>query len=386
MNSLTCSILITFKITVCTAFEISDTCMPVNQPINIHPKRILVITLRYLGDTLLVTPLLSSLKRAYPDAKIDVLLPKANIGMLEGNRDVDKLIPMAGKPGVLSFCKLLSGLFRQYDLSISTQAGDRPILCAILAGKFSMGFVPESSSKLGWKRFLLDRSLEFGDSHSHALLENLRFCTPLGIGPSFALTPPRSDPGSAGQIPVGKYAVLHVMPQWRYKQWHEQGWIEVGYYLNRKGISIVLTGGTQPAEQEALRLLQSKLPPSTRNLAGRLNLPQLTTLIENAALFIGADTGITHLAAATGTRVIAIFGPTDPQKWGPWPFGYADGISPFVSRGGQRVNNVYLLQGVVARGCVPCQLEGCERNRLSRSECLDNLSAETVVDIIGRCV
>ena len=52
------------------------------QPINIQPKRILVITLRYLGDTLLLTPLLASLKQAYPQAEIDVLLPQANLGVL----------------------------------------------------------------------------------------------------------------------------------------------------------------------------------------------------------------------------------------------------------------------------------------------------------------
>lgn len=358
--------------------------MPARQPINIQPKRILVITLRYLGDTLLVTPLIRSLKHAYPHAEIDVLLPVSNVGMLEGNPDIGRLIPIAAKPGLCSFGKLLAGLFRRYDLAISTQAGDRPILCAVLAGKVRMGFVARNASKDSWKRLLLDRALAFDDGHSHAVLENLRFCEPLGIEPRYELMPPRTTPENDPSIPAGKYAVLHIMPQWRYKQWHDEGWIKVAYYLNRQGIQVLLTGSPQVAEQEALRALLRRMPPSTRNLAGKLSLPQLSKLIGNAALFIGPDTGVTHLAAATGVPTIALFGPTDPMKWAPWPSGYAENMPPFVPRGSQCVNNVYLVQGTDDRGCVPCQLEGCDRNRQSHAACLDNLLPETIINIVSR--
>jgi heptosyltransferase-3 len=358
--------------------------MPVLQPTNIQPKRILVITLRYLGDTLLVTPLISSLKQAYPAAEIDVLLPGSNVGMLDGNPDINKLIPMPGKPSLLSFGILLYELFRRYDLSISTQAGDRPVLCAVLSGKISMGFVSGGGMKSAWKRLLLDSALEFDGQHSHAVLENLRFCRPLNIAPCYRLTPPRAPCKNTSFLPAGKYAVLHVMPQWRYKWWHSEGWVKVADYLNQMGCQIVLTGSSQAEEQEALRTLQRKLPSSTCNLAGNLSLSQLTALIENAVLFIGPDTGITHLAAATGISTIAIFGPTDPKKWAPWPVGYASNEAPFVSIGSQRVNNVYLLQGVAAQGCVPCQLEGCDRNRQSYSACLDSLSSEVVIEAINQ--
>ncbi|MDD4915847.1 MAG: glycosyltransferase family 9 protein [Methylococcales bacterium] len=354
--------------------------MPVRQPANIQPKRILVITLRYLGDTLLLTPLLSSLKHAYPAAEIDVLLPRANLGMLEGNRDVSALIPMTAKGDILSFGKLLCSLFRRYDLAISTQAGDRPVLCAILGGRFSMGFVDEKAGKFSWKRWLLGRSLEFGAGHGHAVLENLRFCQLLNIAPRYTLTPPRCGLACASALmPSEKYAVLHIMPQWRYKQWHEAGWVRLAYCLQKKGCAIVLTGSGNPDEQEAIRKLQRRMPPATRNLAGRLSLAQLTELIGGAELFIGPDTGITHLAAATGIPTLALFGPTDPQKWAPWPRGYAHEHTPFQVNGLKKIKNVYLLQSQMESGCVPCQLEGCERNRLSHSACLDQLSAETVM-------
>ncbi len=364
----------------------SDASMPAYKPPNIQPKRILVITQRYLGDTLLITPLLGSLKEAYPDAEIDVLLPASNLGMLEGNPDIAKLIPLVSKPGLLKFGRLLFSMFKHYDISISTQAGDRPILCAILAGKFSMGFISGYGAKNHWKRILLDRFLMSADLNSHPVLENQRFCELLDIKPCYRLSLPRTLQAKNSLMPDCKYAVLHVMPQWRYKQWHEQGWQELGYYLHHKGYQLVLTGGGQELELAVLRRLQALLPPSTRNLAGQLTLAELAELIKNSKIFIGPDTGITHLAAATGVLTFALFGPTDPKSWGPWPMGYAKNTPPFVSVGTQSINNVFLIQGQSKVACVPCQLEGCDRHRESKSACLDDLSSSTVISILSRYV
>lgn len=360
---------------------ISQRSMPNQKPLNIQPKRILVITLRYLGDTLLVTPLIASLKQAYPDADIDVLLPASNAGMLEGNQDIHRLLPITGKLGGLAFAKLLLSLFRRYDLAISTQAGDRPTLCAAIAGKTRIGFVPDAAAKAWWKKVLLNRWLVFSADYGHAVLENLRFCKQLGITPCYRLTPPRSStPIPALSDP---YAVLHIMPQWRYKQWHAEGWRELVAFLGRQGLQIVLTGSGNPAELDALRELQQQLPADVINLAGQLSLGQLSALIGKARLFVGPDTGITHLAAATGTLTVALFGPTDPEKWAPWPYAYSENKTPFAARGSGQVQNVYLLQGQTEQNCLPCQLEGCDRHRNSHSACLDQLSSARVIDIIA---
>lgn len=360
---------------------INQRSMPNQKPLNIHPKRILVITLRYLGDTLLVTPLISSLKQAYADADIDVLLPAANADMLEGNPDIRQLIRLPSKPSLGQFVKLLFGIRRNYDLAISTQAGDRPSLIACAAGKTAIGFVPDAPGKAWWKKLLLDRSLAFGDDYDHAVLENLRFCGVLNIEPSYRLTPPRSSK-SIAHLPTKPYAVLHIMPQWRYKQWHHDGWLSLMEFLNRSGYQVVLTGSGQPAELESLRELEQHLAFPVTNMAGQLSLAELAELIAQAALFIGPDTGITHLAATTGTQTVALYGPTDPKKWAPWPYGYAGPTSPFAKVGSKRIANVYLLQGLSDRNCVPCQLEGCDRHRNSHSECLDRLPASQVIEAV----
>ena len=356
--------------------------MPDTQSITIQPQSILVITLRFLGDTLLATPLISSLKLAYPNAFIDVLTFKTNTAMLEGNPDINELIILNNKPKQLDFAKLLISLFRRYDLAISTQAGDRPVLCAIMAGKISLGFVTKETGKAWWKKWLLNRWLTFDQDYDHAVLENLRFCGLLGIKPNYKLTPPHTN-APLPPLPLKPYAVLHIMPQWRYKEWHQEGWQKLIKYLNQNGVSIVLTGSSQASEQQSIREIQQQLAIDVTNLAGQLSLAQLTELITNAKLFVGPDTGITHLAASTGAPTFAIYGPTDPKKWAPWPFGYAGNISPFLSAGDQNVGNVYLIQGKTDKGCLPCQLEGCDRHRNSQSDCLDNLPPQNIINIIA---
>lgn len=351
-------------------------------PITVSPKRILVVTLRYLGDTLLTTPLISSLKLAYPNATVDVLTFKANKAMLEGNPNINQVLTLAGSPpNFQDFIKILGRLFRRYDLAISTQASDRPILCAIMASTISLGFVTEETGKTWWKKWLLSLWLPFTQNYDHAVLENLRFCHPLGIKPNYKITPPQTDV-PLPQLPPKPYAVLHIMPQWRYKEWHREGWKSLIEFLNSRGLTIVLTGSGQPNEREYLSAIQQQLNEELINLAGQLSLAQITKLMTNATLFVGPDTGITHLAASTGIPTFAILGPTDPQKWAPWPFGYACNTAPFASVGTQHVGNVYLIQGQTDRGCLPCQREGCERHRNSHSTCLDNLSSEYIINII----
>lgn len=355
--------------------------MPVKQLIKTEPNRIIVITLRFLGDTLLTTPLISSLKQAYPMAILDVLTFQSNAGMLEGNPHINQIICLKNKSGIIAFGELLVSLFRKYDLAISTQAGDRPTLIAVIAGKSRIGFVPDEPTKAWWKKRLLSAWLVFSADYNHVVLENLRFCQILGIKAIPKLTPPSADFVDL-PLPSSPYVVIHTVPQWRYKEWHMDGWRELINYLAKQQITVVLTGSGNPAEQRKLEALEKKLESPVTNLAGKLSLAQLSALIKHALFFIGPDTGITHLAAATGTLTFAIFGPTDPHKWAPWPFDFQANHSPFAPTGSGRVNNVYLIQGKNAKNCVPCQREGCQNNRESHSECLDTLTVQKVIEAI----
>src|SRR2546421_341774 len=88
--------------------------------------RILVVALRRLGDVLLTTPLIRSLKRAWPDSAIDVLVFRGTEGILAGNPDIARVITVPERPGAGESLVLLCGLWRRYDLALLTQSGDRP--------------------------------------------------------------------------------------------------------------------------------------------------------------------------------------------------------------------------------------------------------------------
>jgi heptosyltransferase-3 len=114
------------------------------------------------------------------------------------------------------------------------------------------------------------------------------------------------------------------------------------------------------------------------NLVGQLSLGETAELIRRAKLFIGPDTGVTHIAAACGTPTLALFGPSNPIRWGPWPSDWPHGSEPWQAKGSLRRGNVFLLQGEGA--CVPCRLEGCDRHLDSESKCLTGISVERVTE------
>src|SRR4051812_2510820 len=116
-----------------------------------HP-RILVVALRRLGDVLLTTPLIRSLKHAWPEAAIDVLVFRSTEGILAGNPDIADVITMPERSGAGDSLALLCRLWRRYDLALSTQSGDRPTLFAWAAGHRSVGFVDAAgiAARIKW--------------------------------------------------------------------------------------------------------------------------------------------------------------------------------------------------------------------------------------------
>jgi len=337
--------------------------------------------MRFLGDVLLTTPLLHSLRQAYPDARLDVLVFSNTVAMLEGNPDIDYIITTPNRPKFADYRQLFRQLFRRYDLAIATQSGDRPFLYSLLAAPFRVGVVPPKNAT-GWrKRFFIQRWTEF-DDNTHTVLQHLKLLDLINVPRCFSLVPPQISNSQqlTEQFPFlannTGYAVLHTYPQWTYKQWTVEAWIEVGLYLHQLGLKLILSSGPAEAEIDYVGNIQRRLPEDTINLAGQVSLAQLAYIIAQAKLYIGPDTGITHLAAATGIPVIALYGPTNPVKWSPFPYGYQANINPFDKKGDQHVNNIYFVQG--AGDCVPCDLEGCDRHQQSRSRCLDHLSADGI--------
>lgn len=339
-------------------------------------SRILVIALRRLGDVLLTTPLIRSMRQAWPSATIDVLVFADTAPILAGNPDIDHVIAIPQKPGLGESLSLLRALFRRYALAVSTQAGDRPTFYAMVAGRTRVALV-EAERKGRFKQRWLDRAVVH-EPGVHRVEDMLRFCDVLGIPRVPQVVPPRTE-AISGFVIGGDYAVIHAAPFFRYKQWTREGWRALATALIDRGVTVIATGGPGEAERRYLDDVWGEGAPAVRRLDGRLSWPQLTALIGGGKLYVGPDTSVTHLAAATGCPTIALFGPTDPRLWAPWP---QQGLSaPWHDAGDvQRRGNVFLVQNALP--CTPCQLEGCERRLESYSACLDELSPLEVIAVV----
>jgi heptosyltransferase-3 len=346
--------------------------------------RILVVALRRLGDVLLTTPLIRSLKRAFPDAAIEALVFAGTEGILAGNPDLAGVITMSPRTPTGSVA-LARALWRQYDLAISTQSGDRPILFAWMAGRVSDGPVAKGGAIARLKRMALDYPVVV-DTARHRVEEMLELATALGIPAVRELVCP-SGPRRSDLLPDGAYAVIHAGPMFRYKRWTVEGWRALAVSLIERGLAVVATGGPGLEDRrysdEVWGPPGTRGAPAVRRLDGVLTWPELAGAIADAGVYIGPDTSVTHLAAATGAMTVALYGPTDPRRFGPWPAGGVDGAWEAAGTI-QRRGNVWLVQN--PQPCLPCQNEGCERRIDSYSRCLDLLSPQQVLTAVDQAL
>ncbi|MCU7843665.1 MAG: glycosyltransferase family 9 protein [Candidatus Thiodiazotropha sp. (ex Monitilora ramsayi)] len=358
------------------------------------PKRILVIATRRIGDVLLVTPLLRSLRLAWPESTIDVLVFKNTGAILQGNGDVTDLIEVEERPDFDQNIALLRRIYRRYELAVSTLAGDRPNIYAFLASKKRVSLIAEQDRNRFLKRRLNHGWSLLDDVNTHTVEQNLALARIMGVEQVREVVPPSIDmPIERLETVLGfnprknAFVVIHPYPKWPYKQWTLQGWRALIDWLVERGLNIVLTGGPAEEEREFCRDLAVGRERRVFDLSASLSFSEITHVVSLSSAFVGPDTSVTHLAAATGVPVVALYGPSNPVKWGPWPKGFDRDSSPYrmYNATPQRVGNVCLIQGVnLPEKCVPCREEGCDRHRLSRSRCLDGLEVSVVIEEVER--
>jgi len=352
-----------------------------------NPESILVIATRRIGDVILTTPLIRSLRHAYRDARLDVVVFKGTESCISANKDIDTIITITEGATFREQIKTICKLFRQYNLAISTLPGDRPTFYSLIAGKISIGFV-ENGYKHLWKRTFLDKYELFDNYETHTINMNLSLLKLIDVKqiPEVIISWAEKDEINVSQIlpfdmEKEPYAVVHVYPMFNYKMWNHEGWAGLIRWLNAKGLQVILTGSNSSDEREYIFRLCQSLPYDSINVAGMLNLSEVGCLLSKAIVYIGLDTAVTHMAAALGIPTVALYGPTNPVKWGPMPKDIPFlGRSPYKRKGSQKVGNVFLLQG---KGeCVPCHEEGCDRNTRSFSRCLQEIPSADVIEAV----
>ena len=341
-------------------------------------SRYLIICTLRLGDVLLTTPLAHSIKSHEPQARVDYLVLAGNEGILSGNPDIHHVWALPHRTNLWNRVNEWRQLFRVYDFVLAPVSSDRARFYAFISGKQRIGFYNPHSSY--WSKGLLTKAFLFDDINTHTVLHHARLLEPLGIPKILKVVPPQ---GESYNIPsTGPIAVIHPWAKFTYKNWRQDHWTALINKLTVAGWRVYLTGSSAPDETAALAEL-SNLTEAV-NLSGQLSFAQITSLLQQSNIFVGVDTSITHIAAATGILTWALFGPTNPVKWGPWPENYRQTENPWRTQGTQTQGNVTLLQG--PGPCVPCHQEGCLRHPNSHSQCLVDLTWETVWTSIQKTI
>ncbi len=348
-------------------------------------RKVLVVVTRQIGDVLLTTPLVHEVRRLWPEAQIDVLGFQGTLGMLQGNPDVHALIATPARPGLAGSLRLLVRLWRRYDLALVADPGDRAHIIGWAAAPVRAGLLADAGGSNWWKRRALRHAVvtqgDLGDAHvvedKAALLApwlpaGAAAPRPELIGPPSEPLPPALSP----RLAPG-YVVVHAPSMWPYKQWPLDHFEALIHLLTLAGRQVVLTGGPGPGDRACVSALSEAFTPPQVLDGGILSFNQLAALLRGAALYIGPDTSVSHLAAACSVPVLAIFGPTNPRRWAPWP-ALAEGQPLRFQRqaASQTLGQITLMQASLP--CVPCGKAGCEDHRASRSDCLIAIQPEQV--------
>lgn len=348
------------------------------------PKAILVISVPGLGDALLTTPLIRSLKQAYPEANIDLLVRRGRASIFNGNSDVRAVLEFDYDATIRSYISMVMKIFRRYDLAVAASSSDRSVLCTLYAAPQRIGLLPPHQQiKSLWKQIVLNASNIENGSH-HRALEILDLTRLLGIKKHYDIICPQTRQPLTGYasriqdaLKDSPYCAVHPWSRGLAKNWSISKWRKIVGDLINSGFCVLITGGSSPEEIRRVEQLVDLNSRRVVNGCGQLSFSELSIILAGADLYIGPDTVTTHLAAALGVRTFALFGPSDPAVWGPLPAKWQGNDSPYTgSDQVQNAGNVTVLRG-------PCECltphRACKLSQNGEGRCLASISSSNVL-------
>lgn len=336
-------------------------------------KRVLVVRLRSIGDTVLTTPSLITLKRFLPHAEIDILLKDWVAPSLDGLKAVDNVIT-TGKTSAERFKTAREIRKRKYDVVFNLHGGSTSTyFVAASRAKHRVGYAGYRYSFLYNHR--LSSSSDFWKKEkTHSAEQQLALLGYVGVpvedrprsqlvvtdAAVISLEGKSRSSHSLFDIHHSSFALLHPTAAFATKQWATQNFAKTAEYLSQKGISTVAVAAKH--ETDVLKKLKegSNVPIMTFN---DLTLPEITALASRARLFVGNDSGIAHIAAAVNTPTVVIFGSSNRDHWYPW----TDAPNEMVFN---------------EHSCQPCPGYVCKQ--FAEPRCILSIEPETVSEAIDR--
>jgi len=329
-----------------------------------HWQKILVIKLRAIGDVILATPVLENLRQAFPQAQIDFLTEKMCVPIVSDHPAINEILNFdRNQPGASR--KLIQQVRRRrYDVVLDLFGNPRSAVLTLLSGApMRVGF------RFRVRQYAYNLKVVPRGDRVHEVEFNLDALRALEIpivtrkllvavdeaSENFAKQFWREN-GLENRRVIG----LNASGGWYTKRWPLDFFAQLGDRLQRelKAAVLLLWG---PGEYvDAKTIAQMMQAPSL--LAPPANLKQLAALLRKLTLLVSNDSGPLHLAAAMGTRVVGIYGPTRPDLQGPWGEGHV----------------IVMKTGLACLGCngVTC--------KIVTHDCMKQLEVEKVWEAVQR--
>ena len=289
-------------------------------------RRLAVFKLRNIGDVLMITPVLRALRETFPEARITAVVNSGTEAMLAHNPHVDEVL-VHRRDGLLWDGLAFAGELRRrrFDLTIGFTEGQRTAWYSLLCGaRYRLGVDKTRGNKTWAYNIPLYPVGNMHEVETHfAMLANagveLRDPKP---GPLCLVVPEEMRAWARERIaPLRPARVVHVHPvsRWLWKCWDNASMAAVIDWLQaERGARVVMTSGPAEKERETARAILALCRTSPLFFDGNLSLEQTAALSAEADGYFGVDTAPMHMAAAVGVPVVALFGPTHAENWGPW--------------------------------------------------------------------
>jgi len=292
-------------------------------------QRILVVKRSSLGDIVHFTPCLRALRAWAPRAQIIMVVDRCFADVVREDPHVDGLVEVGGSSGtwLARLRSLWPSLDRyrqpRFDLAIDFQGKPNSALYVYLSrARYQAG---RGTVRPGWD------CVVHPDVKRHAVHVCAEIAAAVGV-PVIDLDPhvylaPEADAALAGRLastglPPDGFLLINPFTRWHSKEWPRDRYARLVHMLVRDTqLPVVITGG-RDRRKESRQLMSLLDPGAAISLVGQLSLAEAMCLFGRAAVMVTGDSGPMHIAAALGTKLVALFGPTLPERTGPWGAGH----------------------------------------------------------------
>ena len=334
-------------------------------------RRVLLVRLRSIGDTVLATPSLFALKRFLPHAQVDILVEDWVAPLLTNHPHVDNVIVLE-RGGVVARTRVARELrAERYDVVYNLHGGTTATLLTRATGaRHRVGLSTYQYAKLH-TALAPSPLLLWGQQKTHSVEQQLALLgwtgvpvtdrprTQLGISPD-AVEAVNQRLAVAG-LAEKKIALIHPAAAFETKRWATENFARVAEFVADRGFAPVAIAAPHEAQ-----VIENLLGEASVQIASfDLSLPEVTALAARSQLFVGNDSGIAHIAAAVGTPSVVIFGSSNVANWRPWNRARAEVVFEEMP-------------------CQPCHGYFCEK--FPQPECILRVPAPRVLAAIERCL